>query len=300
MDKKTSKAIKYIAIGGVGIWLYKKMQGDSIGKLYDYNPTSGGRIDQYWNGLSDIENYSTNLIGDIINTEPYHLIPENAAKRFNLSGIEFGNWMNQVDRLSHHIAAMQSLNDLATIIDVPPSRLGRNKLAIALGARGKGGALAHYERSSRYTINITKENGAGAFAHEFGHYIDNYISKRFLKNSDFATGGRSKRMVTDPSKINDPGIRGSMERIIDGLYYNDDRTTTDYYDWQVSDGTDYYRRRTEVFARTFEQYVRMKLAGAGIINNYLVNPNIGQDEPPQRLVLKVIGDIEYVVSRAFN
>ena len=48
------------------------------------------------------------------------------------------------------------------------------RLAIAFGARGRSGALAHYE-PGRQVINLTKMKGAGSLAHEWGHALDHSL-----------------------------------------------------------------------------------------------------------------------------
>jgi len=293
-----NKWIKLIGAGGI-IYLLSKRDPDKIGKLYDVNPVRGGRIDQYW--INNVDNYSTQLMGKNADRKKYLNDPELAATTFGLQGIEFGNWMNQSDRLSHHVSMMQSLKDLSTIMKIPMSAVGRGKLAVAMGARGKGGALAHYESSDRYTINITKEKGPGSLAHEFGHYIDNYVGRRFLgKNSLYASGGRSTRMLVDTSHLNKKTIRGAMERIINTLYYNADGSPTVYYEKQKAMDSEYLYRRTEVFARTFEQYTRIKLKQNNMRNDYLVSRAARYEEPDEFLVRKIIPEIDYLIKKGFK
>lgn len=269
----------------------------AIGKLYDFNSTPGGRVDRENTG----DDYARQLLGRDEYSDNFLFSPEKATKQFNLSGVEFGNWMNQEDRLSHHIAAMHSLKDLAKCLGIPMSKIGFGKrLSIALGARGRGNAAAHYEPMSRWTINLTKTQGDGALAHEYGHCIDNYLSFRFLGSNDFASGGRSTRMRIDDKLLAQNNLRGHFENIMDLLYYKDNGELTSYALWQKNEGTNYYRMRTEVFARTFEQYIRIKMKEKGIKNNYLVEPTPARSEPPQALVKKAMPYIDKVVKMAFK
>lgn len=93
-------------------------------------------------------------------------------------GGEFGNWLNDNDRQTSLDMAYDSLRDLARILQIRQEDVSLNgSLAIAFGARGRGGAhagAAHYE-PDRQVINLTKMSGAGCLAHEWGHALDHAI-----------------------------------------------------------------------------------------------------------------------------
>lgn len=98
---------------------------------------------------------------------------------FGFKGGEFGNWVNQKERQTFLNYAQDAFIDLAQALDVEPKSLGQNnEMSIAFGARGKGltGAVAHFE-PAKHVINMTKLKGAGSLAHEYGHSIDNYLSR---------------------------------------------------------------------------------------------------------------------------
>lgn len=96
-------------------------------------------------------------------------------------GGEFGNWLNTADRQTSLDMAYDALQNLATILKVRPEDISLNgNLAIAFGARGKGGAnagAAHYE-PLRQVINLTKMSGAGCLAHEWAHALDHAIGMK--------------------------------------------------------------------------------------------------------------------------
>lgn len=100
------------------------------------------------------------------------------SERFGLRGYEFGNWLAQADRRQNVLYAMDAFADLSRALGIPENMIGRNggmPLALAMGARGNGGpVLAHYE-PARVVINLTKMKGAGALAHEWGHYLDMHV-----------------------------------------------------------------------------------------------------------------------------
>lgn len=93
-------------------------------------------------------------------------------------GGEFGNWLNNNDRRESLNMAYDALRDLAMYLQIRPEDVSLGKsLAIAFGARGRGGAnagAAHYE-PDRQVINLTKMSGAGCLAHEWGHALDHAI-----------------------------------------------------------------------------------------------------------------------------
>ena len=65
--------------------------------------------------------------------------------------------------------------DMATVLDISPKAISLNgTLGLAFGARGTRFA-AHYE-PSKMVINISKLNGPGALAHEWGHALDHYLT----------------------------------------------------------------------------------------------------------------------------
>lgn len=270
----------------------------NIGKMYDYNATPWGRMDQANAGV-ETKNYARQLIGKKIETKKFHLDPEIGTDKFKLAGIEFGGWMKQKDRYSHFAAGMQSLVDLSKVLGVSANKIGRNKkLAIAFGARGKGGfAAAHYEPRSFWTINMTKPWGKGSLAHEYGHFIDNYIAHRYLKNNWGSE--RSTRKTVNQDLLNGKGVKSLYEQLFKVLYYDDKGQPNEFYKAQQK-RTKYYNLRIEVFARTFESYIRMKLKEKGIKNNYLVNPFASDEEPPAKLVKKAEPIIKKILKVAFQ
>jgi hypothetical protein len=105
------------------------------------------------------------------------------CETFGLRAVQYGNWMTQKDRQEHLNAAFDGLHDVQHMIGIENSKVmglprlvtsteQRQTLAIALGARGKGGRfMAHYE-PSLHVINMTKTRGAGSLLHEWTHAMD--------------------------------------------------------------------------------------------------------------------------------
>ena len=108
-----------------------------------------------------------------------HITEQRLAQTFGLRAVEYGNWVKDADRQAMLDLSFDSFCDLARALDVPTEAVGfHGHLALALGARGRGGnAAAHYE-PDRKVINLTKTMGAGTLAHEWSHALDHWIAYR--------------------------------------------------------------------------------------------------------------------------
>lgn len=96
---------------------------------------------------------------------------------FGFRGVEFGNWAASDERQKHINQAFDALTDMANVLGIEPKAISLNgTLGMAFGARGIGKFAAHYE-PSKMVINITKINGPGSMAHEWGHALDHYFGE---------------------------------------------------------------------------------------------------------------------------
>lgn len=101
------------------------------------------------------------------------------ADEFGLTNVQFGNYVTDSDAEHHLVACHGALRDLADILGISPRQVSyNNRLALGIGARGKGHASAHYE-PSRKIINLTKFAGGGSLAHEWGHFMDNVLAELY-------------------------------------------------------------------------------------------------------------------------
>ncbi len=181
--------------------------------------------------------------------------------KYNLKGFEFGNYTSNDDRHDFAIATKRSLEDLMFVLRT--KNIGMDRLVgIAFGARGMGGrAAAHYEPGFNM-INLTKPHGAGTLAHEYGHALDfnlgRYIDQNKLHSA--LSGGSS---VARTLESNTGGqLRYWTNKIVDAV------KATDSFK-RLDKAGDYWRERTEVFARTFEQYVCYALKTEGWTNQFI-------------------------------
>ena len=126
---------------------------------------------------------------------------------FGFRGVEFGNWENQRERQQLMNDAYEALHDLAELLNIPPQAISlEGQLGLAFGARGHGGdARAHYE-PDYVVINLSKPSGAGTFAHEWFHALDNYFRKQAMKQTEW-----SDQYLSDTSRLpKDSGMRQEL------------------------------------------------------------------------------------------
>lgn len=208
----------------------------------------------------------------------HNVTGDDFMKCFGIRGGEFGNWTNDHDRQVNLNMAFDAFCDMADALNISRRDIGligleTGALAIAFGARGHSGALAHYE-PEREVINLTKMKGAGSLAHEWGHALDDYIGKM----SEIHRFGKLASM-----SLNDQKIPYCFRSVILALCRNEDHKITKYYSDSSTfggmfstSGHGYWTSKEELFARAFACYVKDKLSGR---NDYLVgHADIGKAE----------------------
>lgn len=208
----------------------------------------------------------------------HNVTGDDFMKCFGIRGGEFGNWTNDHDRQVNLNMAFDAFCDMADALNISRRDIGligleTGALAIAFGARGHSGALAHYE-PEREVINLTKMKGAGSLAHEWGHALDDYIGKM----SEIHRFGKLASMTLVDQKIPD-----CFRSVIHALCLNENHGITKYYsdsntfgEMFNASGHGYWTSNEELFARAFACYVKDKLSGR---NDYLVgHADIGKAE----------------------
>ena len=273
-----------------------------LGKIEDAGAVvKGGRIDQYWQS-EGIENEVQDFFDDL----PAHdwLFDSNKAKEhFNLRSIEFGNWMSQQDRANFLYASMLSLHHLAKIFKIKDEHIGfGGKLSIALGARGKGRAAGHYEPIPNSVINLTKTNPIGVLAHEYAHAIDNILSFHTKTKQTYVSGGRTERKGYDENIAkNGNWFEKQFEELFNILFFKSNGEKTDFHTHLITK-EDYWNRRTEVFARTFEVYISEKMKTRKFKNTFFNHTSYEGDKnyPSSALTKKVSKLIDGIVMGGFK
>jgi hypothetical protein len=259
-------------------------------KLQDTTPFVGigSRQERYWKEKGFNEFYKKFRGGKAI-TESKVTVDtlEKLNEVYQLKGLGFGNWVTQEDRFNYFLALKIALHDLQSILQFKDQNIGLGKtVSITFGSRGKGRALAHFEPWS-FIINITRyhaiatldkgalfasSGGAGSLAHEYGHALDYYFGSFVDKRTHSAAlscGNSIARVIT---KEDNPGvIRELTNELINSINVDKNGAPTPYRLrlGKISGAGDYFIRRNEIFARTFEQYILYKLDKKGIQNHFL-------------------------------
>lgn len=149
--------------------------------------------------------------------------PQTFIDVFGFRGVEFGEWLPDDERQLVLNFGYDAFIDLAEVIGFTPGQLSLGgELAIAFGARGKGGAhAAHYE-AGRRVVNLTRLSGAGSLAHEWGHALDHVLGM----GSDVPmaipslTGWRER--VNDCRKVlahRGDGLVNSAQALLSSIYH---------------------------------------------------------------------------------
>jgi len=222
-----------------------------------------------------------------------HVAPEAIIKAFAVRGVEFGNWVTPAERQANIDLAYDALHDLAEVLGIRPQDIGRSKLGIGFGSRGRGAsggiaAAAHYE-PNRIVINLTRMMGDGSLAHEMGHMFEHSLVGFSFKPSDGSTGRKKRSHGSFPSTswvgfwktserpklLEDERLDAAFWRVLDAIMRADpDQTgpwrSSSYYS-NASRLGKYWSAPLEMFARAFECYVYDWLQEHGRISEYLVH-----------------------------
>ncbi|MGE4670480.1 LPD38 domain-containing protein [Yersinia enterocolitica] len=211
-----------------------------------------------------------------------NVTPEQFSDAFGFRGVQFGNYVEGARRQTELNDAYDSLIDMAELLNVPPKALSLNgELGLAFGARGKGGAKAHYE-PRQVVINLTKGNGAGSLAHEWFHALDNYFGTYDVHGE--ASGKHSSEFITERKRPRYEFSSGKRQEIIHPVRQEVHDAFKSAVDKVTHSGMMeraalldsgrskvYWTTKLEMSARAFERYLLDKAQSKGITNDYLVN-----------------------------
>ena len=209
-------------------------------KVIDINSQYGGKSDK-----ANQDNYEVYIdkfkplrtpkinVKRLFKPTEVNRLPEFIINTYKLSGLEFGNWVNQVRRLDYCLSTIIAFFDMQKILQLKNNNLGLNKsIGMAYGARGAAGALAHYEPSTN-VINLSRDrridklkkpfsnmplavykesegdewekltnkireqkSGYGSIAHEYGHALDYVLSEKYTKGRSTGLAGGSTSLYS--------------------------------------------------------------------------------------------------------
>ncbi len=98
--------------------------------------------------------------------------------KFGFSAVNYGVYVDDSwskEHTKHFLGAMADLGQILNFDIKEMNQLG--SLSIAFGAKGRKGHAAAYFPQTK-DINLTRGNGDGSVAHEWGHYFDNVIVEK--------------------------------------------------------------------------------------------------------------------------
>ncbi len=201
--------------------------------------------------------------------------PEELMGVFGFRGIQFGESLGQAERQLWVNELYDALHDLAAFLGLKPRWIGLKGLALAVGARGVGRALAHYEPGLR-CFNYTRKRGAGSVAHEWWHALDAYLVQ-WVNPSYFrlADGYLSLHDWAFPaaSHPSAPKLLPALREILSFTGRTGQASEFLRDAWKIAGMPrqgEYWYQRHEMIARAFEAYVQDGLAARGQISPYLV------------------------------
>lgn len=200
--------------------------------------------------------------------------PEELMREFGIRAVQFGEslpdkeaqrWMNDL---------YDAMADLALVLDIPRRWIGLGGIAIAVGARGSGSAVAHYETGLR-VVNFTRRRGAGSLSHEWAHALDHRLTRR--RDGIESRNYLSKFATALPSGEQTP-IEAAMWRFVRSIYRTESSNWTDVSGYfkqsaaitQLPRAESYWTSIEELVARSFEAYVEDAIRERGWVSPYLV------------------------------
>jgi len=247
------------------------MEGHSANKTFG---TVGTKKNEF-NPADLYVKHATRKGGRMIDAATVKAATDYMTGSLKMRGIQHGNSVTDEERQHHLQKSSEAFADLmdATGLDDHHASMG-GKLGIAFGARGRGGALAHYEPSNQ-VINLTRASGVGSLAHEWGHFFDHALMDFGISNA--ATNRADADFMSERA---DSGSREPIHKAYGDLkeawLTSGFRTRlADHISEQVRNGkmteakAKYWGTGREVFARTFERYVQHKLGQQDRENTYL-------------------------------
>lgn len=286
-------------LGRVAEHVKDVMEGDSFNKTF-------GTVQAGKKTFTPADLYVKHAVrkgGPVIDAATVKAGIDHLTKVQGMRAVQWGNSVTDDERQHHLARTAEAFADLTDVLGLPPdmASLG-GELALAIGARGKGSAMAHYEPDVK-VINLTRKNGVGSLAHEWGHFLDHLLAAGGLTGTgdkvkaDFMSGQASARrfvkarpgeranaygirvdehgrmatedVSSDPVWSAMDGVRSAMRD--SGFDARCRSATSD----AVRDGRlpksryEYWNSVEERFARSFERYVQHRLHEADRENTYL-------------------------------
>lgn len=194
------------------------------------------------------------------------------SQKVGFKGIQFGNSLPDNERADHLGKASHAFHDMSEALGISPEDISMNgQISLGFGSRGVGGSLATYHPDHKF-INLTRHNGYGALAHEWGHAYGFNVCEKVLAKTKPGTTQKLCISELDPKWVKGTEYESILTKI------NEVRTKT-HKRFRASDeykGLSNSRKKwlwasAEIFARAFETYTAKKMESKGKKNTYLVS-----------------------------
>ncbi|MBW8191357.1 hypothetical protein K0504_09935 [Neiella marina] len=213
------------------------------------------------------------VVDDYEDVEPTRLMSD-----YGFRGVQFGNYLSQHERQSFVNNCFDSLRILSDLLNIPNHWIGGRKLGLAFGARGHGGASAHYELDL-HIINLTRFNGAGCIAHELFHSFDARMCQQWTGHD-----GLLSALICKGVTLNVAPQHQERYQAFEQLVRACTDTRSDYVKNAQSlsgqkHGKSYWSAPEELCARAFEAYVQDNLLLFGERQQWLAYRALEQDYP---------------------
>lgn len=197
---------------------------------------------------------------------------------FGFRGVQFGATLGQAERQLWLNEIFDAFSDLADVLGLPRRWIGLGGVGVAIGARGRGGASAHYEPTLK-VFNFTRRSGMGCLAHEFAHALDHRLGTRWYAGANEEIRFATEVHLMRPAKGE---LASRIRPMLDGLeghfrpsqrqsagewsFYRQARAIEAVPRARKS----YWSTRREMFARAFESHVEDLLLINDRCSPYLV------------------------------
>lgn len=201
--------------------------------------------------------------------------PEKILENVGARGLEFGKTLKNKENVLFNIIACSALMSKALNININDLFLN-GSLGVAIGSRGRGQALAHFETNNNL-IHVTQKNNLESFVHEMAHALDAalaaYINKDLSYNDMNYPKPTTKYsmdrnyLLIDPSEFNENNK--NTKEILDII----SKLRTSFRDSDMYEGAkkleggkrdSYWTTHIEMFARSVESFVYDKLNDMGL------------------------------------
>ena len=138
----------------------------------------------------------------------------NIQDKFCYKSVLFGNYVKDTEAAHHVESFIGSMYDLEEALGADICGLNKlGGLSIAFGGYGRGKALATYHSDKRL-INLTKNNGDGSVAHEWGHYLDNVLANKSAGDNNLVTVNGSRGLFATESGALSSDIQRAIKAIM--------------------------------------------------------------------------------------